>query len=312
MVLFFSQGVRGMLLIWSGGCVILGGLAALWPQRIWLQRLLSTSFAWWQWQVFGHLALKWYWGLLLLGAFGVGSLCCWLGYHWLRRHLYPRGGVTFLLGGLWLSSSISFWWLPVCYQQVLKWILIIGCAQVLSLVWSGGWLWWRSRRYPSQWPIVVLGAGLTRSGEVTRILASRLKLAQQAWQAAPRPIVVSGGQGPDEPCSEASAMAYWLVQHGIPATMIQLEKQATSTVENLKLSAQQLATSAVQIVTSDFHILRTSWLAQRQQLQVQFLAAPTPWWQLPSNLGRELVALVALNAWWLVISGVGLGWFALK
>lgn len=301
-----------MVWLTSGIGLVLGLIAARWPSQIWTQRLLSASLAWWGWQVVATLGRGWYWQVVLWGTIGVGLGCCWLSYHWLRGKHWWRGGVTLLIGGLWISSGVSFNQLPTSYQQLLQWVIVVGCAQVASLAWNGGWLWLRSRRLDLAVPLIVLGAGLTPSGQVTRILASRLSQTQAAWQVAPRSIVVSGGQGPDEPWSEASVMAQWLIQHQVPASAIQQENQSTSTVENLKFSVQYLSTSKVQIVTSDFHLLRTSWLAQRQRLNASYLTAPTPWHQLPSNLVRELVALVAMNAWWVVISGIGLGWLVLR
>ncbi|KRK33449.1 YdcF family protein [Loigolactobacillus bifermentans] len=301
-----------MLWLTSGSCLLLGIGAAGWPSQIWTQRLFSASLAAWCWLIVAHFGLDWVWPVLLWGTIGVGGGCCWLGYHWIRRQHWGRGSVTLVIGSLWISSGSGYHQLPTSYQQVLQWLILVGCAQVVSLAWSGGWLWLSSQRCQVPVPVVVLGAGLTPSGQVTPILASRLKRAQQAWQTAPRSIVVSGGQGPDEPWSEAHAMAQWLVQHNIPATAIQCEDQSTSTVENLKFSAQCLSTDAVQLITSDFHLLRTSWLAQHQHLHASYLAAPTPWYQLPSNLLRELVALVAMNAWWLVVSGSGVGWLLLR
>jgi len=49
-------------------------------------------------------------------------------------------------------------------------------------------------------------------------------------------VITSGGRGADEARSEASAMAEYLVDHGIPAERILLEDQSTTTLENLRNS----------------------------------------------------------------------------
>ena len=61
-------------------------------------------------------------------------------------------------------------------------------------------------------PIVVLGARVI-DGRPSRMLESRLRVALEAWQTDPRPIVVSG-------YGEAGVMATWLVAHGVPETSV--------------------------------------------------------------------------------------------
>ena len=65
--------------------------------------------------------------------------------------------------------------------------------------------------------IMVLGAGIFTE-KVTPMLAERLNRALSVYQHQTDKckILVSGGQGPDEPISEALAMQRYLIQHGVP------------------------------------------------------------------------------------------------
>ena len=63
-------------------------------------------------------------------------------------------------------------------------------------------------------------------------------------------VVVSGGQGPDEPESEAKCMADYLTEHGVAGEQILLEDQSHNTLQNLIYTEQLLDEQG--IVTVDF------------------------------------------------------------
>ena len=70
--------------------------------------------------------------------------------------------------------------------------------------------------------VIVLGTGLGKRGQVTPLLASRLRRGRAVWAALAarggRPMmIVSGGQGSDERTTEAAAMAAYLTERGFPA-----------------------------------------------------------------------------------------------
>lgn len=119
----------------------------------------------------------------------------------------------------------------------------------------------RDKRYPDY--IIVLGARVI-DGHVSPLLAKRLdrgKRLYDKWEKTPC-FVVSGGKGVDEICSEAKAMATYLMEKGVPAEQILLEDQSTNTHQNLLFSKQQIEHIAKEpyycsIVTSEYHVLRS-------------------------------------------------------
>jgi uncharacterized SAM-binding protein YcdF (DUF218 family) len=150
--------------------------------------------------------------------------------------------------------------------------------------------------------VIVLGAGLRPDGGVPPLLASRLNRGRQVLAKldrrgpAFRPLlIVSGGKGPDEPCSEASAMAAYLVERGVPADRLLLEDQSRSTEENLQFSqaiVDDLRPEArVTVVTSDFHAFRAALLARRLGIQGQVAGARVAGYYRPSALLREFAAV---------------------
>lgn len=113
-------------------------------------------------------------------------------------------------------------------------------------------------------------------------------------------VVASGGQGPDEPMSEARAIRDALVEQGVEAERILLEVASHNTVQNLRYSKALLeeagidTSGGVLVVSNGFHLARVRMLAARCGFgQVSTLAAPES--HLPSRLAmyiREPLALV--------------------
>ncbi|MDN6439591.1 MAG: YdcF family protein [Corynebacterium nuruki] len=159
--------------------------------------------------------------------------------------------------------------------------------------------------------VIVLGAGLVHN-RVSDLLACRCDRGADAWwtltAAAPAsrvPLIVTGGRGEDEPCTEAEAMHLYLSQRGIPRRAVLEEDRATDTTENLHFSLDLLADRGVRdphvvVCTSDFHVLRTERIvdilrAERGAAGRPFgavvLGAPTPKPSIPASYLREFVAL---------------------
>ena len=113
-------------------------------------------------------------------------------------------------------------------------------------------------------------------------------------------VVASGGQGPDEPMSEARAIRDALVEQGVEEERILLEEASHNTVQNLRYSRVLLeeehfdTSGGVIVVSNGFHLARVRMLAARCGFgQVSTLAAPES--HLPSRLMmyiREPLALV--------------------
>jgi uncharacterized SAM-binding protein YcdF (DUF218 family) len=149
--------------------------------------------------------------------------------------------------------------------------------------------------------VVVLGAGLIR-GEVSKLLAGRLDRGRQVWEqvrgrgGAPL-MITSGGQGADEPVSEARAMADYLISTGVPAEAIRLEDKSTTTLENLTFSRRIMLERKPEyrctIVTSNYHVLRAALYARRAKVNGQVLGAPTARYFWPNAFLREFVAVLA-------------------
>ena len=115
-------------------------------------------------------------------------------------------------------------------------------------------------------------------------------------------VVVSGGQGPDEPMSEAQAMYDYLTAHGVDGGQVLLEDRSSNTWENVRYTRELFQSGDVEgsgkvlLVSNGFHLARIRMLWDRAwggTQSVSTLAAPCS--HLPSQIKmyiREPLALV--------------------
>ena len=143
--------------------------------------------------------------------------------------------------------------------------------------------------------VVVLGAKVYQSG-VSVALQNRLNTAIEYLDAHPKAdVIVTGGQGDDEPWSEASAALTYLEDNGIEAVRIYTEEKSTSTYENLNNSKSILAENnlgnSIVLVTQSYHMFRASSEAKDLGYTVYCLPCKTNMLLLPTYYSREVLAI---------------------
>lgn len=153
--------------------------------------------------------------------------------------------------------------------------------------------------------IITLGSGI-RSEDVPPLLKSRLDKAIEYYHKNPNAkIVVSGGQGADEPVSEAFAMKKYLLSQNIPETQILVEDQSTTTFENMTFSKKIIfedwkisnTEPTILFSTNNYHVLRGALYAKKAHLKAEGIGAPTALYFLPTALIREYIALLTHYKW---------------
>ncbi len=148
--------------------------------------------------------------------------------------------------------------------------------------------------------MVILGCQLHDWGP-SIMLRDRLDKALEYLEGHPEMVVVvSGGQGANEPTTEAQGMADYLEAHGVSRENMILEMQSHNTDQNLRFSAQCLRDAGIDIgegvviVSNGFHLTRAKMLAGRAGYEnVSVLAAPSS--HTPTRLKmyvREPLALM--------------------
>lgn len=267
-----------------------------------------------------------------MGVIGIALVCLGLAlavYGVLMGVLYPANGffLAWVLVGLvacWAGwAQRTGVWAQV--SLALRRVVCVGAVVLLVGVGSGCALIWRDAAATPPAGLdylVVLGASLNHDGTPKETLAFRLDAARAYLDQNPQTrCVLSGGRGPDEPQTEASAMASYLRNRGVSASRLVLEQRSTSTAENLRFSRAAIERDlvgemggvrddamasptegtvtdeardvSVGVVTNDFHVFRAVRLARGQGFAcVWGVSAPTNPLYLPQALVRECFAVL--------------------
>ncbi len=129
--------------------------------------------------------------------------------------------------------------------------------------------------------LLVCGAGVN-GGVPSRSLVDRMERALTWLEDVPEGVaVLSGSQGPGEHISEARAMFDWLTDRGVDPARLLLDEQADSSYENIKNALDIIAGAGgdpagrLAILSSEYHLCRLSWMAERLGCQPVLVAAPT-------------------------------------
>ena len=215
--------------------------------------------------------------LLVVGEIAIGALDLWASFS--ERQLIVPNVIVNLLAAMYLYFEC----------------MIIGTilSNVIALRLEPD----RDRDF-----LIVLGCGIKRDGTPTPLLKGRLDLAKKFYDRQlaetghiPR-IIVSGGQGRDEVCSEAASMRAYLLSQGVPAERILLEDRSTDTTENMRFSAQIIRRehpdARTAYFTTNYHVFRSGIKAQQAGLNAIGQGAPTKWYFWPNAAVREFVGLL--------------------
>lgn len=203
-------------------------------------------------------------------------------------------GLISVLVGTFLSDRERVRRLPKWLRVIVLLLFLMGVGlfvAVEGLIFSG----YNSVPQPGADYMIVLGAQWKPEGP-SDVLRRRLDKAAEYLNENPDTVViVSGGQGSDEPISEAAGMRQYLANAGISDERILVEDKSTSTRENLLFSGRLLdrENDRVVIVTNNFHVFRALRLAKKQGYEnVEGLAASAVTALVPNNLLREFLCVV--------------------
>lgn len=144
--------------------------------------------------------------------------------------------------------------------------------------------------------VIVLGCKVDRNGP-SRMLRERLDAAYDYLQEnTDAVVIVTGGQGSDEPEPEGTAMQKYLVKKGIDAGRIYVEDKSESTRENLinaeSIMQENRLSAPVLIVTNEFHVLRARMIANSLSIEASTLPAPTDLFFFGAYYIRELYGVL--------------------
>jgi len=139
--------------------------------------------------------------------------------------------------------------------------------------------------------LIVLGAQV-KEDRPSVVLKYRLDAARDYLIEHPEAkAVLSGGQGSNEPFSEAEGMRRYLAD--IEPERLILEDRSMTTKENLKNSLALTGDVPIAVVTNNFHLFRAVMTAKKAGYSdVSGIAAGSKLFYLPNNLTREVLAVI--------------------
>ena len=151
-------------------------------------------------------------------------------------------------------------------------------------------------------PVLVLGAGVYSDGEPTRVLEGRLRTALALFHAGKIRWFLVSGDNRKPSYNEPLAMRRWLLKQGVPPTLIVCDYAGRRTWDSLRRAQVVFGLKQVVVVTSDFHLARALYLADRMGLTAWGVPASTehqPFFSRVQFLAREYLArhLAIFDAW---------------
>lgn len=215
---------------------------------------------------------------------GTGVKMCFV---WISMGVLLLVFAALLFFGLWQKLPAFVRWFTYCF--VLLNVLVIFIVNILVFT------DFSDDTDESLDYVIVLGAQVYENSP-SRVLKYRLDKALSYLGTHPdTKCIVTGGQGWNEPLSEAQGMYNYLVQNGLDGSRIILEDRATDTSENIKFSMALMESrdASVGIISNNFHLFRAIKIAQKQGLtRIYGLAADSSLPYLPNNLLHEVCGVV--------------------
>lgn len=223
-------------------------------------------------------------GIIILGILGTGGLF----------------NFFFLAAGLFLLA-LSFIWdkLSMTLKKIITaFTVIIGLLFVfveVIIIYNAVSPTSQNADY-----VVLLGARVRNDGPSVDFRA-RIEAAYRYANDNPTTVVITtGGQGSDEPVTEASAARDYLVNRGIPSSRIITEDRSTNTVENIENSRMIIEGRGddpegcrIIIVSASYHLCRARFIAGKMGFNnIETLGSNGLLILIPHYYTREFFALI--------------------
>lgn len=213
---------------------------------------------------------------LLKGLYLLAGVAC-IAYYFVLWHasrlglsmslMWPALGALFIACGLLCERSD----LPTWVHTGWRVLLCAGLAALLALeglVVSG----MSASAPPDMDYLIVLGARVDPDGP-SPALRRRLNAVMACLDDHPDArIIATGGQGSDEPMSEAQCIRDQLVERGVDANRILMEDRSTATIENIRnaMALMDDPAARVGIITNNYHVWRATRIAQKAGLTAAY------------------------------------------
>lgn len=216
-----------------------------------------------------------------------------------KTNINAGTALTFMSGAVLMVWSI--WYKKIAEMKgILKLLKYMVLAAILFTVGMIAFLVYQghSDSVTCEEDAVIVPGAAVHGKTVSHTLAYRLDKAAEYAKKNPKAIiVVSGGKGPQEEVTEASAMKNYLINKGISEEKILKEENATSTYENFRFSKELLDSQFKRgytcvYTTSAFHLYRAGEIAKQAGIKAEGQGSKVDWYTVPSVYLREVLAVM--------------------
>lgn len=157
---------------------------------------------------------------------------------------------------------------------------------------------------PDSSTVIVLGASVFSDGKLSPILKERIDTGFELFQQNKAKQFLLSGDHKTDDYNEVDAMSNYLIEKGVPRDKILLDHAGYDTYDSMYRSKAIFNISEAVVVTQEFHLPRTLFIAKNLDLNYVGYTAKTKFYK-PSNqlLFREKLA--NLKAIWEIIFDQG-------
>lgn len=148
--------------------------------------------------------------------------------------------------------------------------------------------------------IVILGCMIKGDGTLYPLIRARVDRGirfykeQLAATGKKAIFVPSGGQGKNEPISEAAAMKRYLLEQGIAPEQILVEDRSKNTRQNMQFSKELIGEGARAVFsTTNFHVFRSGIISRQVGFEADGMGSPTKWYFWPNAYVREVIGMLS-------------------
>lgn len=184
-------------------------------------------------------------------------------------------------------------------NHLIKVLLVLISFATLFYASANLWIWLVSHdsivTFPDAKPadaVIILGAYVRPDGALSWILKDRLDTGLEVYnQGLALKIIVTGDHGQKD-YNEVQAMKDYLISHEVPAEDIFMDHAGFDTYDSIYRARDVFQVRSAIIVTQNFHLPRSVYIAKRLGLEVQGVESRLyyPWWY--ANTIRDSVARV--------------------
>ena len=147
---------------------------------------------------------------------------------------------------------------------------------------------------------LVLGAGVRRDGQPSRILRGRLGVARDLYEAGKVKRILVSGSPESRGHSEPVVMRDYLVDQGIPASDVRADESGVDTWASCRSASGDFGIREATVVTTTFHLPRAVSLCRRAGIDAYGVGhdAASDGLRRVSARGARREVLATIKAFW--------------